>query len=303
MPAPSARAASVTRRERRRKFLPVDRRSSSHPTRPPRRVVECRPWRCPWSRSCGSTTRPSTRSPSRCSRRSSGRSARSATSTRALVLRGRGERAFSAGADVTDFAAGDPGLAAAIQRTASRDRGRAGAGARGDPGLLPRRRARAGARLRPALLHRGLEVRLPRDPPRPDPGRRRHAARPAPDRPGPREVDADVRRPGAGAQGAALGPRRVRRRHARRGHRAVRRRPRVAEPVRDARAAPAPARHARRAELRARARGVHALPPVRATAARAWPRSWRSASRAGRAADRRATSCGCCEVGTKLLQR
>ena len=39
-------------------------------------------------------------------------------STRALVLRGRGERAFSAGADVTDFAGGDPGLAAAIQRTA-----------------------------------------------------------------------------------------------------------------------------------------------------------------------------------------
>jgi enoyl-CoA hydratase/3-hydroxyacyl-CoA dehydrogenase len=39
-------------------------------------------------------------------------------STRALVLRGRGERAFSAGADVTDFATGDPGLAAAIQRTA-----------------------------------------------------------------------------------------------------------------------------------------------------------------------------------------
>jgi enoyl-CoA hydratase/carnithine racemase len=40
-------------------------------------------------------------------------------STRALVLRGRGERAFSAGADVTDFASGDPGLAAAIQRTAA----------------------------------------------------------------------------------------------------------------------------------------------------------------------------------------
>ena len=40
-------------------------------------------------------------------------------STRALVLRGRGERAFSAGADVTDFAGGDPGLAAAIPRTAA----------------------------------------------------------------------------------------------------------------------------------------------------------------------------------------
>ena len=78
---------------------------------------------------------------------------------------------------------------------------------------------------------RGLEVRLPRDPPRPDPRRRRHAARRAPDRPGPREVDADVGRPDPGAQGPALGARRVRRRHARRGRRAVRRRPRVAEPV------------------------------------------------------------------------
>jgi enoyl-CoA hydratase/3-hydroxyacyl-CoA dehydrogenase len=39
-------------------------------------------------------------------------------STQVLVLRGRGERAFSAGADVTDFATGDAGLAAAIQRTA-----------------------------------------------------------------------------------------------------------------------------------------------------------------------------------------
>jgi enoyl-CoA hydratase/3-hydroxyacyl-CoA dehydrogenase len=35
-----------------------------------------------------------------------------------VVLRGRGERAFSVGADVNDFAGGDPGLAAAIQRTA-----------------------------------------------------------------------------------------------------------------------------------------------------------------------------------------
>src|SRR5262245_41593433 len=40
-------------------------------------------------------------------------------STRVLVLRGRGERAFSVGADVTDFTSGDPGLAAAIQRTAA----------------------------------------------------------------------------------------------------------------------------------------------------------------------------------------
>ena len=56
-------------------------------------------------------------------------------STRVLVLRGRGERAFSVGADVTDFAERRPGLAAAIQRTASRDRDRAGAGARRDPGL------------------------------------------------------------------------------------------------------------------------------------------------------------------------
>jgi enoyl-CoA hydratase / 3-hydroxyacyl-CoA dehydrogenase len=36
-----------------------------------------------------------------------------------VVLRGRGDRAFSAGADVTDLADGDPGLAAAIQRTAT----------------------------------------------------------------------------------------------------------------------------------------------------------------------------------------
>jgi enoyl-CoA hydratase len=40
-------------------------------------------------------------------------------STRVLILRGRGERAFSVGADVTDFKSGDPGLAAAIQRTAN----------------------------------------------------------------------------------------------------------------------------------------------------------------------------------------
>ena len=39
--------------------------------------------------------------------------------TRVLVLRGRGERAFSAGGDISDFAGGDPSLAAAIQRTAS----------------------------------------------------------------------------------------------------------------------------------------------------------------------------------------
>jgi enoyl-CoA hydratase/carnithine racemase len=38
--------------------------------------------------------------------------------TRVLVLRGRGERAFSVGADVTAFADGDASLAAAIQRTA-----------------------------------------------------------------------------------------------------------------------------------------------------------------------------------------
>jgi enoyl-CoA hydratase/3-hydroxyacyl-CoA dehydrogenase len=40
-------------------------------------------------------------------------------STRVLVLRGRGERAFSVGADVTDFADGEPRLAVAIQRTAA----------------------------------------------------------------------------------------------------------------------------------------------------------------------------------------
>jgi len=37
---------------------------------------------------------------------------------RVVVLRGRGERAFSAGADVRDLAGGDAGLAEAIQRTA-----------------------------------------------------------------------------------------------------------------------------------------------------------------------------------------
>jgi enoyl-CoA hydratase/3-hydroxyacyl-CoA dehydrogenase len=40
-------------------------------------------------------------------------------STRVLVLRGRGERAFSVGADVTAFTDGDPSFAAAIQRTAA----------------------------------------------------------------------------------------------------------------------------------------------------------------------------------------
>ena len=38
--------------------------------------------------------------------------------TRVLVLRGRGDRAFSVGADVTNLASGDPALAAGIQRTA-----------------------------------------------------------------------------------------------------------------------------------------------------------------------------------------
>src|SRR5262245_34614255 len=40
-------------------------------------------------------------------------------STRVLVLRGRGDRAFSAGADVRDLSDGDPGLAAGIQETAN----------------------------------------------------------------------------------------------------------------------------------------------------------------------------------------
>jgi enoyl-CoA hydratase/carnithine racemase len=40
--------------------------------------------------------------------------------TRVLVLRGRGDRAFSAGADITSFTGGDPWLAAALQRTADR---------------------------------------------------------------------------------------------------------------------------------------------------------------------------------------
>src|SRR4051812_3017191 len=40
-------------------------------------------------------------------------------STRVLILRGRGERAFSVGADVTEFRDGDVSLAAAIQRTAA----------------------------------------------------------------------------------------------------------------------------------------------------------------------------------------
>ncbi len=39
--------------------------------------------------------------------------------TRVVVLRGRGERAFSVGADVRDFASGDPGLAAKLQRTSN----------------------------------------------------------------------------------------------------------------------------------------------------------------------------------------
>jgi enoyl-CoA hydratase/carnithine racemase len=38
--------------------------------------------------------------------------------TRVVILRGRDERAFSVGADVTDFTDGSPRLAAAIQRTA-----------------------------------------------------------------------------------------------------------------------------------------------------------------------------------------
>ena len=115
---------------------------------------------------------------------------------RAVVLRGKGERAFSAGADISGFVGGIGRRRAARRHPAGRrpDRGRARAGRRGDPRLLPRRRARDRARVR--LPHRDARraARLPGGEPRPAARRRRHAARAAADRARPRALADDVGR-------------------------------------------------------------------------------------------------------------
>ena len=66
----------------------------------------------------------------------------------------------------------------------------------------------------------------------------------------------------------------------------------------------APARHARRAELRARARGVHALPPVRRRPrGRGRVPGEARAALVGQLTARRRPRPVVAEVGTKLLQR
>ncbi len=66
---------------------------------------------------------------------------------RAIVLRGAGDRAFVAGADIKEFPAlrggSEGGSARALQELGLRLETRPHAGDRGDPRLLPRRRSRA----------------------------------------------------------------------------------------------------------------------------------------------------------------
>ena len=118
---------------------------------------------------------------------------------RAIVLRGGGERAFVAGADIKEF----PALreSASRGRLGARDpaprapdgRGRH-AVRRRDPRLLPRRRARARDVLRRPRLRRRRDARPAGDQARADPGRRRHAAPAAARRAGPRDVPQPDRR-------------------------------------------------------------------------------------------------------------
>ena len=132
---------------------------------------------------------------------------------RAIVLRGAGERAFVAGADIKEFPA--------LRESASRGRlgprdpaarpphGRgAHAVRRRDPRLLPRRRARARDVLRRARVRRRRDARPARDQARPDPGRRRHAAAAAARRRGPRDAPQPHRRVRRRRDGVRLGPRR-----------------------------------------------------------------------------------------------
>ena len=111
--------------------------------------------------------------------------------TRAIVLRGEGEKAFVAGADITEFPAlrdaaieaAEQGSARGIQKLAARmDAGRTPvvAAIHG----YPRRRAGARDGLRHPDRGRRRAARPAGDQARPDPRRRRHAAAAAARRPG-----------------------------------------------------------------------------------------------------------------------
>ena len=113
---------------------------------------------------------------------------------RAIVLRGEGEKAFVAGADITEFPAmreqieeaAETGSRARDPEAGRADGRRPHAGDRRDPRLLPRRRPRAGDGVRHPDRGRGRAARPAGDQARPDPGRRRHAAAAAARRPGAR---------------------------------------------------------------------------------------------------------------------
>ena len=136
--------------------------------------------------------------------------------TRAIVLRGEGEKAFVAGADITEFPAmreqieeaAESGSARGIQKLA----------ARMDAGRTPVVAAIHGYCLGGGLeLAMACDIRIAaedaqlgpaRDQARPDPGRRRHAAAAPARRARPRAPAQPQRRPDLGLAGLRLGPRR-----------------------------------------------------------------------------------------------
>ncbi len=139
---------------------------------------------------------------------------------RAIVL-GGGERAFAAGADIAELAAGTP--ISLYESGAHRALGRDPRGAHADRRrglrLLPRRRLRARDALRPDRRLGDGPLRAARDQPRRPPGRGRHAAADARRRQGGGDGH-DPHRPDADGAGGA----RLRARGARRGQGGVARR-------------------------------------------------------------------------------
>ena len=113
--------------------------------------------------------------------------------TRAIVLRGEGEKAFVAGADITEFPAmreqieeaAESGSARGIQKLAAR---MDGGGRRTSRRSTAAASAAASSWRWPATSgsRRGRAARPARDQARPDPGRRRHAASAPAGGPGPR---------------------------------------------------------------------------------------------------------------------